>query len=284
MLTRIISGVTAAAILVSILLLPPIVLAIAVLVISCVGLYEYAGVMKQRDIKVVLWVSWIAALLLAARAYISTLPAPDRSEFPQFVESLFSGTALGALAFLAVVVLFCGIMFGKRKLKPDDAAYTLLGIAYIPFLLSYAIMVRNMDRGFEYIWMVIIGASVTDIFAYFAGLFFGKHKLIPDISPKKTVEGAIGGAVGCTAVMVLYGILLINSSGAAPIDPLHFALVGLLCGVMSQLSDWSASCIKRAAGIKDFGRIIPGHGGIMDRCDSYLFVAPVVYFYVSLFF
>ena len=269
MLTRIISGVTAAAILVSILLLPPIVLAIAVLVISCVGLYEYAGVMKQRDIKVVLWVSWIAALLLAARAYISTLPAPDRSEFPQFVESLFSGTALGALAFLAVVVLFCGIMFGKRKLKPDDAAYTLLGIAYIPFLLSYAIMVRNMDRGFEYIWMVIIGASVTDIFAYFAGLFFGKHKLIPDISPKKTVEGFLAGLFVPPLLMGWLWPWPIGGGG-----PVGFMLVVLAVAAAGILGDLLESLWKRGAGVKDSSNLLPGHGGLLDRMDSLLLAVP----------
>jgi len=141
-----------------------------------------------------------------------------------------------------------------------------------------------MDRGFEYIWLVVIGASVTDIFAYFAGTFFGRHKIIPDISPKKTVEGSLGGALGCMVTMMLYGIIFLNRHGIPPVAAYHFAAMGLLCGVLSQIGDWSASAVKRSAGIKDFGWIIPGHGGIMDRCDSYLFVAPAVYFYIILFF
>ncbi|NLW03323.1 MAG: phosphatidate cytidylyltransferase [Clostridiaceae bacterium] len=284
MLTRVISGVAAAAILVSVLLLPPVILAIAVLIISCVGLYEYAGAMKHRGIKVDLGVSFIAAVLLTARAYITTSPGHEGSGPPHIMDSWFSETALYALVFLAVVFLFCRVLFGSRKLKLDDAAHTMLAIAYIPFLLSHAIMIRNMERGFEHIWLVIIGASVTDIFAYFAGTFFGKHKIIPAISPKKTVEGAIGGVVGCAAVMTLYGVIAINHAAALQVDAFHFAILGLFCGILSQVSDWSASSIKRAAGVKDFGRIIPGHGGIMDRCDSYLFVTPVIYFYIRLFF
>jgi len=284
MLTRVISGVAAAAVLVLILFLPPVVLAAAVFAISCIALYEYARAMNRKGARVNLWLSWIAAFSLAANAWISTIPDSEKSVLPKIVYELFDGPAPGILAFIAVVVLFYGAIFGNRKLKVEDAAYTLLGVAYIPFLLSYTIMVRNMDRGFEYIWLVIIGASVTDIFAYFAGMLLGRRKILPVISPKKTVGGFIGGAAGCTVIMTLYGAIYINRVFAGQVEIYHFALLGLLCGVISQVSDWSASAVKRAAGIKDFGRIIPGHGGILDRCDSYLFVAPLVYFYIRLFF
>jgi phosphatidate cytidylyltransferase len=283
MSTRIVSGVIAAALLVAVLLLPSIFLALAVLFVSCVGIYEYAGAMKHRGIRVDLWVSWVAAFVLTAHGFMISLPAQESSELAH-MRSLFSDTAVYALLFLVIVFLFSRILFGSKKLKMEDAAHTLFGIAYIPFLLSFAIMIRNMDRGFEYIWLVIIGASVTDIFAYFTGTLFGRHKIIPAISPKKTVEGAVGGALGCMVVMVLYGIIFINEPWNAPVEVYHFAIIGILCGNLSQIGDWAASSIKRAAGIKDFGHIIPGHGGIMDRCDSFLFVAPVVYFYISLFF
>jgi phosphatidate cytidylyltransferase len=165
----------------------------------------------------------------------------------------------------------------------EDMAYTLFGIAYIPFLLSFAVMTRNLERGISYIWLIPIGAAITDIFAYFTGVTLGKTKIIPHISPKKTVEGSIGGAIGCMLTMVLYGVVFMNN-GEIPAIPLHhFAIMGLLCGVVSQLGDWAASSIKRSTGIKDFGRLIPGHGGIMDRADSILFVAPLIYIYVTLF-
>lgn len=282
MTTRIVSGIIAAAVLLLILLLPPFFLAIAVFAVSCIGIYEYAAATKHRGIRVNLAVSWAAALVLTAYAYLSTLPGESGTVAVGHIRELFSGTAVYAAVFFAVVVMFALVLFGDRK--PDDAAHTLFAIAYIPFLLSFAVMVRNMDRGFEYIWLVIIGASVTDIFAYFAGTFLGKRKIIPRISPKKTVEGSVGGALGCMATMVLYGILVINRDQAHAVEVLHFAILGLLCGILSQIGDWAASSIKRDSGIKDFGRIIPGHGGIMDRCDSFLFVAPAVYLYITLFF
>ncbi|HOK43695.1 MAG TPA: phosphatidate cytidylyltransferase [Thermoclostridium caenicola] len=284
MLTRIISGVVAAAVLVAILLLPPVFLAGAVLLVSCIGLHEYAGAMKHKGIRVDLKVSWAAALVWTAYAYVTTLAEQEGQGLAVAMKSLFTRTALWGIIFLIVVVLFSRILFENGKFRTEDAAHTLFGIIYIPFLLSFVLMIRNMDRGFEYIWLVIIGASVTDIFAYFAGTMFGRHKIIPAISPKKTVEGAIGGALGCMICMMVYGVLVVNRSGTALIPVFHFALMGMLCGVLSQIGDWAASSIKRSAGIKDFGRLLPGHGGMMDRCDSFLFVAPVVYIYISLFF
>lgn len=284
MSTRIISGIIAAAILAVVLLLPSYVLALAVFIVSCIGLYEYAGAVKRKGIKVDLGVSWIMAFVLAASAYMATLPEQEASVPVLAMKSVFTETTVCAMIFLAVAFLFCRVLFGNGKYGMDDVAYTLFGMIYIPFLLSFAILTRNMARGFEYIWLVIIGASVTDIFAYFAGTLFGRHKILPAISPKKTVEGSIGGAIGCMLVMLLYGLLVINRPGAEPVEVGHFVLMGLLCGIFSQIGDWAASSIKRTAGIKDFGHLIPGHGGMMDRCDSFLFVAPVVYLYISLFF
>lgn len=283
MLTRIISGVAAAAVLVAILLLPPVFLAGTVWIVSCIALYEYAGAMRHKGIRVDLWAAWAAALVWTGYAYMTSLPGQKPPEAMVVMKSLFTRNAVWGIMFLIIAILFLRIIFENGKYRMEDAAHTLFGIIYIPFLLSFALMIRNMDRGFEYIWLVIIGASVTDIFAYFTGTLFGRHKLIPAISPKKTVEGAIGGALGCMIVMMFYGELVISRSGAIPVAVYHFALMGILCGVLSQIGDWAASSIKRSAGIKDFGRLIPGHGGMLDRCDSFLFVAPVVYFYISLF-
>jgi len=283
MLTRIISGVVAAAILVAILLLPPVFLAGAVWIVSCIALYEYAGAMRHKGIRVDLWMAWAAALVWTGYAFTTSL-SEQGPELMVAMKSLFTRTVVWGIIFLIIAILFLRIIFQNGKYRMEDAAHTLFGIVYIPFLLSFVLMIRNMNRGFEYIWLVIIGASVTDIFAYFAGTLFGRRRIIPAISPKKTVEGAIGGALGCMIVMLVYGELVISRSGAIPVAPYHFALMGILCGVLSQIGDWAASSIKRSAGIKDFGRLIPGHGGMLDRCDSFLFVAPVVYFYISLFF
>lgn len=284
MFVRIVSGAVAAAILVVILMLPSYFLGITVLAAALIGLYEYARAVRMKNIKVDLVVSYTAAFVLIANAFVTTLPVKEGSPLTDFIEGLFTNVTIGAVVFLIVVFLFFRILFENGKYKMDDVAYTLFGIVYIPYLLSFAAMIRNMDRGFEYIWLVIIGASVTDMFAYFAGVLFGKNKIIPAISPKKTVEGSIGGAIGCMLVMLAYGGVFINRIGMPQVPVYHFILIGLLCGIISQIGDWAASAVKRSTGVKDFGRLIPGHGGIMDRCDSFLFVAPAVYFYISMFF
>lgn len=284
MLLRIVSGIVAAAILVGILLLPAYAISITVLAASLIGICEYAKAVKAKGIHVDLFVSCTASCVLAVNAFITTLPVREGSALTEDIRHILSKGIIAAIVFLVVVFLFSRILFENGKYKMDDVAYTLFGIIYIPYLLSFTIMIRNMGRGFEYIWLVLIGAMVTDIFAYFSGVLLGKKKIIPDISPKKTVEGSIGGALGCMMVMILYGVLLINRPGMEPVSLWHFAVLGILCGILSQIGDWSASAIKRTTGIKDFGNLIPGHGGIMDRCDSVLFVAPVIYFYITLFF
>ena len=276
MLTRIFSGTIALAILIVLLLLPPYVLALTVLAASVIGLYEYSHAMKRINVRVDLPVSFIAALAIVGKAYGSTLP---EKVFP----NLTTNTNLNALAYIIIVYLFCRIIFQHQRFRIEDMAYTLFGILYIPFLLSFAVTTRNLEGGFMYIWLIIIGSTVTDMFAYFIGVAFGKTKIVPQISPKKTVEGSIGGALGCMLVMILFSVLVINRFSATAIPVYHFAILGLLCGTVSQLGDWAASALKRTTGIKDFGKLIPGHGGIMDRVDSILFVSPLVYIYVRLF-
>jgi phosphatidate cytidylyltransferase len=283
MLTRIISGIIASAILIVLLLLPSYVLAIAALAASIIGLFEFSNAMKKRNINIDLPVSVISAVIIMGKAYGVTIPAELFPELSGILKKIFAANNLNAFLYILILYLFCRIIFGRTECQVGDIAYTLLGIIYIPFLLSFAIMTRNLERGFEFIWLVLIGSIMTDVFAYFVGVSLGKNKIIPHISPKKTIEGSIGGAIGCMLIMMLYGKVIMNRMGAAPISLYHFAVMGFLCGVVAQFGDWAASAIKRYSGIKDFGNLIPGHGGIMDRVDSILFVSPLVYIYVSLF-
>jgi phosphatidate cytidylyltransferase len=172
-------------------------------------------------------------------------------------------------------------MFSDGRYGIKDAAVTLFGIAYVAFPLSFVTLTRQMDYGYLYMWLIFIGAWATDTFAFFTGVTIGKTKIVPKISPKKSLEGCIGGVIGCVAVMAAFGTYFNNILG---VPVIHFAVIGLICGVISQLGDWSASVVKRAVGIKDYGNIMPGHGGVLDRVDSILFTAPAVFFYISLFF
>ena len=136
-----------------------------------------------------------------------------------------------------------------------------------------------MDQTGEYrllVWLVIFSAFGSDIFAYFTGFLLGRHKLCPAISPKKTVEGAIGGVLGSVLICGIFGWVVI------PGIAVHCLIIGALGAVFSQLGDLTASIFKRKMGIKDYGNLIPGHGGVMDRIDSILFTAPLVYYYTVL--
>jgi phosphatidate cytidylyltransferase len=147
--------------------------------------------------------------------------------------------------------------------------------------LTLLVRIRSEQHGFYLIWLVFLGAWVTDISAYFAGTFFGQHKLIPAISSKKTVEGFIGGILGCMLAIVIYGMWMQTKNVWIPWY--SYVFLGAVLGFVSQTGDWFASCIKRYLEIKDFGKIMPGHGGVLDRFDSILFAAPFVYIFILLF-
>ena len=152
------------------------------------------------------------------------------------------------------------------------AFYIIAGFNAVLYLHDY-------EPAGKYVYLaVFIGAWVTDTFAYFCGMLFGrggKHKLIPDVSPKKTVEGSIGGIVFCVLAMVLFGVI-INSITDLHANYLVLIGAGLLASAVSQIGDLCMSVIKRTYGIKDYGKLFPGHGGVLDRFDSVLAVAVVL--------
>jgi len=148
--------------------------------------------------------------------------------------------------------------------------------------MSMILLYRAADYGKYLLIFTLFATWATDTFAYFTGLGLGKNKLCPRISPKKTVEGSIGGVVGSLVTGIVVGMVFTHSYNLE-IGYLHYTVISLLCGITSQIGDLSASSIKRFCNIKDFGRILPGHGGILDRFDSILFTVPVVYSYYLLF-
>ena len=138
-------------------------------------------------------------------------------------------------------------------------------------------MTKNgFGKGDIYVWLIFIISFCTDIFAYFTGYFFGKHKLIPLVSPKKTIEGSIGGILGSTVGCMILGHFF-------GMEMIHMVVIGLVGSIIAQFGDLFASSIKRYVGIKDYGKLIPGHGGILDRFDSVILVAPFVYNVIKLF-
>ncbi|EGD46659.1 phosphatidate cytidylyltransferase [Ruminiclostridium papyrosolvens DSM 2782] len=270
--TRIISGLVGLVLLIGVLYMGSIVLGIAVSIIAAIGLYEfYNSISKTKGIhpiKIVGYLSIVPLLLLGL----------EKTGW----YSLDLGTMTGMSVCLIIFVSMAVIVFGHKKYNIVDVCATAFGIAYIPFLMSFLIMLRNMEYGNILIWLIFIGAWGTDTLAYTFGRLFGKRKIIPEISPKKTLAGAIGGILGCIFLMIVFGVIVRNYFGLS-ISYVALILLGLLCGTISQIGDWAASAIKRYVNVKDFGNIMPGHGGVLDRFDSILFVAPVIYYVLVLF-
>lgn len=177
------------------------------------------------------------------------------------------------LIFTIIILILLIIMVIHKGYSLKDISLTLFGIIYIPFLLFH---IGYLDNTI-FLYLIFIIAFGTDTFAYIIGNLFGKNKLSPTISPNKTIEGFIGGILGSVVLVVLYSVYF-------KITPLwSMILLSILTSILSQLGDLAASKIKRITKIKDFGNIMPGHGGVLDRFDSIIFAAPIIYYYTKLF-
>lgn len=178
--------------------------------------------------------------------------------------------------FLYVVALFCEAIGSRQKMGLEKMGGAFFLATFIPFFLSALLRLRGKENWQLLVILPFVIAFLSDTFAYFTGMLLGKHKLAPDLSPKKTVEGAIGGLVGATVSAMVCGLIFRVFFHYEGIQYPALALYGALGSVVSQLGDLSFSYIKREYGIKDFGNILPGHGGILDRFDSVIFCAPFV--------
>lgn len=176
------------------------------------------------------------------------------------------------MLFLIIYVL------AYPRYTSEHVTMAFFGIFYVTVMLSYIYRVRMLEDGHLLVWLIFIGAWGSDTCAYCVGMLIGKHRLpakLSALSPKKSIEGCIGGVVGAALLGFLYAVLTHNGG-------LTFAIIGGASSVISQLGDWTASAIKRNHDIKDYGHLIPGHGGILDRFDSIIFTAPIVYFLTEL--
>ena len=175
-----------------------------------------------------------------------------------------------------------GSSYSRSNMKRNinDIAISLLGICYIIFFLMFAPLIRDsLENGKILIWYVFVIAWGTDIFAYFIGKKFGKHKFTP-ISPNKSIEGCLAGGVGAIIFSLLY-TLVCNSFFGTNLNYISIFGISVFLSIISQIGDLAASSIKRYCGIKDYSNLIPGHGGLLDRIDSVIFILPFAYFLLS---
>ena len=193
------------------------------------------------------------------------------------MKSYFSLLALAMAFYLLYLLFFAVIRRAKLPFSRVSGAFT--AIAYILASFTALAGLRYIENGVYVFVIVFISSCVCDVFAYFTGYLFGKHKLIPEISPKKTVEGAVGGTVFALLALLLYGFIL-SKAGAAGVSVNYpiLAVYGLVLAIVGQFGDLIASLIKREFGVKDYGRLFPGHGGVLDRVDSMMPISLVLMF------
>ncbi len=184
------------------------------------------------------------------------------------------------LLLMALMVVY---VFSFPKYTANQVMATYFSLIYAPIMLSFVFLTRQLTYGAYLVWMIFISSWISDTCAYLVGVLIGKHKLVPHLSPKKTIEGSIGGILGSAIVGGLFGFFLLDKMmNVNQFGPILF-VIGAIGSVISQVGDLAASAIKRNHDIKDYGNLIPGHGGIMDRFDSVIFTAPMIYFLIILF-
>jgi len=184
--------------------------------------------------------------------------------------------ATGILTTAIIITFSAGIFLKKAQNSTVNASITLLGILYIGWMFSYLILIRELTLHGAYLFFLLISIWACDTFAYLVGTYFGHIKLSPYISPNKTVEGAVAGlTVSVIAASIFSRMIGMNL--------VHGIILGAIIGIVGQISDLVESLIKRDAGVKDSSHIIPGHGGALDRMDSFILTAPIMYYYISWF-
>lgn len=181
---------------------------------------------------------------------------------------------------LALLLVMACYVISYPKYRSEQVIMVLFGLLYVTVMLSYVFQVRFLEGGILAVWLIYIGAWGSDTCAYCVGKLIGKHKMPSTLSPNKTIEGCVGGIVGAALIGFLFALGFYRDNSALW---WQFAIVGAVSSVISQIGDLTASAIKRNHDIKDYGNLIPGHGGILDRFDSIIFTAPVVYYLITLF-
>lgn len=260
-LERLISGIILVIIALVTIILGKDVLLVTVVAISVIGFYELAKVYGLQ---------W---KLPGICGYIATIGyyALIRMDYKEYIIVFF-------IAYL--IVLMGTYVFTFPKFKAEDVMVCFFGMFYVVLMLSYIYQVRMMQDGAYIVWLIFLCSWGCDTCAYLVGVMFGKHKMAPVLSPKKSIEGGIGGVAGAALLGFIYATIFKDK---ITIDNTNiiFPIVCAAGGIISQIGDLTASGIKRNHDIKDYSRLIPGHGGILDRFDSVIITAPIIYYLVA---
>lgn len=250
---RVISAIVGIILLLIIINQGGIYLNTGVLIISLIGLREFYIAVKKIDINPLSYIGYLCTILFFLSNFYTNI-------------DIILGLTFSIISSLTVYLF-------SKELRLKDIGVTIAGILYIPLLFSF---INKLD-GNIYIWLIFIVSFGTDTFAYLGGRFFGKRKLWPEISPNKTIEGSISGIIGSTLLTIIYSFFIKQ-------HPIYLvALSAIPVSIFCQIGDLIASKIKRTVKLKDYGNIMPGHGGVLDRFDSIILGAPLIYYYISYF-
>lgn len=231
-----------------------------VLLLALFSVNEFYNLMMKKGYFPAYWVGNLITIFFIVFAYYS-------------LNKNWELAQSAILTIAATLALMAGVFLKREKDTIVDVAVTLLGMIYIGWFFSYLLFIRNLTAHGGYLFFLMLTIWTMDIVAYLIGKKFGKHKLCPTISPNKTWEGAIAGFItSIIAAEIFSGITMINGT--------HALTLGILIGIVAQLSDLVESVIKRDAGVKDASDLLPGHGGVLDRIDSFILTAPIMYYYV----
>ena len=259
MKTRVITAVIALALFIPVLFfLPTVVLTLVCGVLMAVGAWELLYATHSSPKHPFLYLSCGAAFAVPL-----TVSRPDAALWPFLT-----------VAALYMMAAFVCAVFDHEKIRFDTVAKGFLAAIVLPLCFASFVRIRNGENGLYLVLMPWVTVWVCDSFALFTGMLFGKHKLAPYVSPKKTVEGAVGGLIFATVACVIYALVM-NHGFGLDMEIWPAVLFGIVGSTAGQIGDLSLSVIKRGAGIKDYGNLFPGHGGVWDRFDSILFAAPL---------
>lgn len=230
-------------------------------IISLIGLFEFYRVYTLEK-SILAYIGYLGTIVFYILLYLEK----DAFLFPMVI------------IFLMILLAFYVFVFPKYKDK--DVVKVLFGFIYVTVMLSYVYRVRSMESGLMLSLFILISSWGNDVFAYLIGSAIGKHPFSPKVSPHKSVEGFIGGILGAALMGYVYAVIFAKN---IPLSGLYCAIISALGGIPSVIGDLAASAIKRDNEIKDYSHLIPGHGGILDRFDSVIFTAPIIYYLVELF-
>ncbi len=256
--TRLLSGIVLLVLIFAFLWMGGDVLLCGLLALTIGGMFELYRVIKIEKSRLAIFSYFMAAVFFANLRF-------------HFLEDDTWMLSMFFTLFLAIYV------FSYPLFSVQEVAIAWFGFFYLAMMLSYIYKLRQLDQGIYLVWLVILCSWGCDTLAYCAGVLFGKHKMAPVLSPKKSIEGAIGGLLGAMLLVGLYSFVFREKMGMDTTKILMLSVVAGAAALLSMVGDLAASAIKRNYNIKDYGTLIPGHGGILDRFDSVIITAPVIY-------